>query len=103
LRKIIIPTSVRGTLMQSASVAILLTSEFLCLPTAFQTQPDSCNRAMATAVLVTVLTMVVYNILAVVVLQGSNHSTKGSDRRQLARSTATNPTITSSQWLAATD
>ncbi len=26
------------------------------------------------------LTMLVYNILAVVVLQGSNHSTKGSDR-----------------------
>jgi len=46
---------------------------------------------MATAVLVTVLTMVVYNILAVVVLQGSNHSTKGSDSRQLARSIATNP------------
>lgn len=56
-----------------------------------ETQPDSCNRAMATAVLVTVLTMVVYNILAVVVLQGSNHSTKGSDWRQLARSIATNP------------
>jgi predicted permease len=46
---------------------------------------------MATAVLVTELTMVVYNILAVVVLQGSNHSTKGSDWRQLARSIATNP------------
>ena len=46
---------------------------------------------MATAVLVTMLTMLVYNILAVVVLQGSNHSTKGSDWRKLVRSIATNP------------
>ena len=35
--------------------------------------------------------MVVYNVLAVVVLQGSNHSTKGSDWRQPVRSIATNP------------
>ena len=59
---------------------------------------------MATAVLVTVLTMVVYNILAVVVLEGTNSfhpkvPTGGSWPARLPPI----PTITSSEWLAATD
>ena len=45
---------------------------------------------IASAVIVMILTMAVYNILAVVVLQAGSHSTKRADWKKLALSIATN-------------
>jgi hypothetical protein len=50
-----------------------------------ETQAGDGNRAMASAVIVIVLTMAAYNVFAVIVLQSSNPSVKGADWRQLMR------------------
>ena len=48
---------------------------------------------MGTAAIVMVLTMAFYNILAIVVLQVSNHSVTRRERRQLVRAIASNPLL----------
>ena len=88
------PGGVRGTLIQSAFRGNLAYIGIPVLAYSFsETQADGGNRAMATAVIVMVLTMAFYNILAVIVLQASNHSAKGADWRQMARAIATNPLL----------
>jgi malate permease and related proteins len=88
------PVGARGTLMQSAFRGNLAYIGIPVLAYSFsETQADGGSRAMATAVIVMVLTMAFYNILAVIVLQASNHSAKGSDWRQLTRAIATNPLL----------
>ncbi len=88
------PGVVRGTLMQSAFRGNLAYIGIPVLAYSFsETQADGGNRAMATAVIVMVLTMAFYNILAVIVLQASNHSAKSADWRQLTRAIATNPLL----------
>jgi len=88
------PAVVRGTLMQSAFRGNLAYIGIPVLAYSFsETQAASDNRALATAVMVMVLMMAFYNVLAVIVLQSSNHSTKGADWRRLARSIATNPLL----------
>ena len=93
------PGYVRGTLMQSAFRGNLAYIGIPVLAYSFsETQAGDGNRAMATAVIVIVLTMAAYNVLAVIVLQASNHSVKGADWRQLMRTIATNPLLLS--WAA---
>jgi predicted permease len=58
-----------------------------------EAQAGDGNRAMASAVIVIVLTMAAYNVLAVIVLQASHPSLKGADWRQLMRTIATNPLL----------
>ncbi|MGA7216329.1 MAG: AEC family transporter [Terrimicrobiaceae bacterium] len=88
------PGSIRGTLIQSAFRGNLAYIGIPVLAYSFsETESDGGNRAMATAVVVMVLTMAFYNVLAVIVLQASNHSAKGADWRQLARAIATNPLL----------
>jgi predicted permease len=88
------PVGARGTLMQSAFRGNLAYIGIPVLAYSFtETQADGGGRAMATAVVVMVLTMAFYNILAVIVLQASRHSATGADWRQLARAIATNPLL----------
>ena len=80
------PSTVRGTLMQSAFRGNLA---YIGIPVlAYILAGDS--RAMATAVIVMVLLMATYNILAVIVLQTGTHA-GGTDWRKVARSILTNP------------
>ena len=88
------PGYVRGTLMQSAFRGNLAYIGIPVLAYSFsETQAGDGNRAMATAVIVIVLTMAAYNVLAVIVLQASHPSVKGADWRQLMRTIATNPLL----------
>lgn len=82
------PAGGRGTIMQSAFRGNLA---YIGIPVlAYSLGGD--NRAMATAVIVMVLTMATYNVLAVIVLQSSHHhAIGGADWRRVARSIATNP------------
>jgi predicted permease len=90
------PENARGTLMQSAFRGNLTYIGIPVLAYSFaETQDIESERAMATAVIVMVLTMAFYNILAVVVLQASNPSSKGSPLRQVALAIATNPLLLS--------
>ena len=54
---------------------------------------ESSNRALATAVIVMVFTMALYNILAVIVLQSSMHSARGIDWRRTVLSILSNPLL----------
>ena len=89
-----LPDNARGTLTQSAfrgnlayiGLPVLINS-FNALPTA------DTQKSMTTAVMVVVLTMAFYNILAVIVLQLSQHSTGGIKWRVAARSIGTNPLL----------
>ncbi len=86
----------RGTLMQSAFRGNLAYIGIPVLAYSFsKTEADGGNSAMGTAAIVMVLTMAFYNILAVVVLQVSNHSVTRGERRQLARAIASNPLLLS--------
>ncbi|HEY5769077.1 MAG TPA: AEC family transporter [Terrimicrobium sp.] len=89
------PGGVRGTLMQSAFRGNLAYIGIPVLAYSFSETEADGERAMATAVIVMVLTMAFYNILAVIVLQASNHSAKRADWRQLTRAIATNPLLLS--------
>jgi predicted permease len=51
------------------------------------------EQALANAVIVMVFTMALYNILAVIVLQTSNHSAKGIDWQRSALSILSNPLL----------
>ena len=89
-----LPDNARGTLAQSAfrgnlayiGLPVLINS-FNSLPTA-----DS-QKTLTTAVMVVVLTMAFYNILAVIVLQLSQHSPGGVKWKLAARSIGTNPLL----------
>lgn len=81
------PVAVRGTLLQSAFRGNLA---YIGIPVlAYSLGGDP--RAMATAVVVMVLTMAFYNILAVIVLQQPGHHAGGTDLVRVMKSIATNP------------
>jgi len=82
-----IPSSGRGTLMQSAFRGNLA---YIGIPV-LSYSLDNDNRAMATAVIVMVLLMAFYNILAVIVLQQPDHHTGGPDFARVLKSIVTNP------------
>jgi predicted permease len=88
------PGSARGTLMQSAFRGNLAYIGIPVLAYGFSENPTAgSDRAMATAVIVMVLTMALYNILAVIVLQASTHASKGIDWRRSMLSIVTNPLL----------
>lgn len=77
------PDNARGTLMQSAFRGNLA---YIGIPVLAYTLGTD-RKAMASAVIVMVLSMAMYNILAVIVL----HHGTSADWRKVARSIATNP------------
>jgi hypothetical protein len=83
------PTTARGTLAQSAFRGNLAYIGVPVLANSYGTN----SPALAAGVVAMVLTMAVYNILAVVVLQASRPSVGGSERRRIVRSIATNPLL----------
>jgi predicted permease len=88
------PASARGTLMQSAFRGNLAYIGIPVLAYSFAENPSAgSDRALATAVIVMVLTMAMYNILAVIVLQSSTHSAQGIVWRRSLLSIATNPLL----------
>lgn len=88
------PGSARGTLMQSAFRGNLAYIGIPVLAYGFAENPTEGNdRALATAVIVMVLTMALYNILAVIVLQSSTHSSRGIDLRRATLSIVSNPLL----------
>ena len=88
------PGSARGTLMQSAFRGNLAYIGIPVLAYSFAESPTADSaKAMATAVIVMVLTMAMYNILAVVVLQSSTHSSRGIDWRRSVLSIVSNPLL----------
>ena len=83
-----------GTLMQSAFRGNLAYIGIPLLAYSFsESAPENGESPIASAVIVMILTMAVYNILAVVVLQAGSHSTKRADWKKLALSIATNPLL----------
>ena len=88
------PASTRGTLMQAAFRGNLAYIGIPVLAYSFSESPtESSNRALATAVIVMVFTMALYNILAVIVLQSSMHSARGIDWRRTVLSILSNPLL----------
>jgi malate permease and related proteins len=88
------PASTRGTLMQAAFRGNLAYIGIPVLAYSFAESPtESSQRAMATAVIVMVLTMALYNILAVIVLQSSVHAPGGIDWRRSAFAILSNPLL----------
>lgn len=87
-----LPATSRGTLVQSAFRGNLAYIGVPVLANSFNTLPGaSGNPAMTTAVIVMVMTMAFYNILAVIVLQASQHSVQKVKPLVMVRSIATNP------------
>lgn len=83
------PATGRGTLAQSAFRGNLAYIGVPVLANSYgANSPD-----LAAGVVAMVLTMAVYNILAVVVLQASRHSASKADGRRIVRSIATNPLL----------
>ena len=84
-----------GTLMQSAFRRNLAYIGIPLLAYSFsESAPENNGKSpIASAVIVMILTMAVYNILAVIVLQAGSHSTKRADWKKLALSIATNPLL----------
>jgi malate permease and related proteins len=88
------PASARGTLMQAAFRGNLAYIGIPVLAYSLSESPtESSDRALATAVIVMVLTMALYNILAVIVLQSSVHAPGGIDWRRSALSIFSNPLL----------
>ncbi len=88
------PAGTRGTLMQAAFRGNLAYIGIPILAHSFSENPiESNNRALATAVIVMVLTMALYNILAVIVMQSSMHSSGAVDWRRSALSILSNPLL----------
>jgi predicted permease len=88
------PASTRGTLMQAAFRGNLAYIGIPILAYSFsEGSAEGSNRAMATAVIVMVFTMALYNILAVIVLQSSMHSTRAIDWRRSLLSILSNPLL----------
>jgi predicted permease len=88
------PGTSRGTFVQSAFRGNLAYIGVPVLASCFAgtTVPDG-SAALTTAVVVMVLTMAFYNILAVIVLQASQHARQKTSWPQLTRSIATNPLL----------
>ena len=88
------PASARGTLMQAAFRGNLAYIGIPVLAYSFSESPtESSTRALATAVIVMVFTMALYNILAVIVLQSSIHAPGGIDWRRSALAILSNPLL----------
>jgi malate permease and related proteins len=88
------PASARGTLMQAAFRGNLAYIGIPLLAYSFSEGSTGDNsRALGTAVIVMVFTMALYNILAVIVLQSSMHSSSGIDWRRTLLSILTNPLL----------
>jgi malate permease and related proteins len=88
------PASTRGTLMQAAFRGNLAYIGIPVLAYSFSERPtESSTRALATAVIVMVFTMALYNILAVIVLQSSIHAPGGIDLRRSALAILSNPLL----------
>ena len=88
------PASTRGTLMQAAFRGNLAYIGIPVLAYSFSESPtESSTRALATAVIVMVFTMALYNILAVIVLQSSIHAPGGIDWRRSAFAILSNPLL----------
>jgi predicted permease len=83
------PATARGTLAQSAFRGNLAYIAVPVLANSF----GANSPALSAGVIAMVLTMAVYNILAVVVLQASQNSTRKGDMGRMARSIATNPLL----------
>ena len=84
----------RGTLMQAAFRGNLAYIGIPVLAYSFSESPtESSSRALATAVIVMVFTMALYNILAVIVLQSSIHAPGGIDWRRSALAILSNPLL----------
>jgi predicted permease len=83
------PSTARGTLAQSAFRGNLAYIGVPVLANSFGTN----SPALSAGVIAMVLTMAVYNILAVVVLQASRHSSSNTSGRGVVRSIATNPLL----------
>ena len=88
------PGTSRGTFVQSAFRGNLAYIGVPVLASCFAgTTVPNGSAALTTAVVVMVLTMAFYNILAVIVLQASQHARQKTSWPQLARSIATNPLL----------
>jgi predicted permease len=87
-----IPRAVDGTLMQSAFRGNLA---YIGIPVLAYSFGGKAPEAMATAVVVMVLTMAFYNILAVIVLQQPGHHAGKADGVRVLKSIATNPLMLS--------
>ncbi len=88
------PGSSRGTFVQSAFRGNLAYIGVPVLANSFAgLSAPSQSGVLGLAVVVMVLTMALYNILAVIVLQFSQHARQKSDWRQMTRSIATNPLL----------
>jgi predicted permease len=89
-----LPGSAHGTFVQSAFRGNLAYIGLPVLANSFNAMAaPSASKSMTTAVIVMVLTMAFYNILAVVVLQLSQHSFQQMKWRRMLRSLATNPLL----------
>jgi malate permease and related proteins len=83
------PAGTRGTLMQSAFRGNLA---YIGIPV-LSYSLGSDQRAMATAVVVMVLSMALYNVLAVIVLQQPGTSGRGADFLRALKNIGTNPLL----------
>jgi predicted permease len=91
-----LPGEARGTFVQSAFRGNLAYIAVPVLTTYFSgTNPPAGSGAVATAVVVMVLTMAFYNIWAVVVLQASQHGRQKTSWLRMIRTIATNPLLLS--------
>lgn len=89
-----LPGTAHGTFVQSAFRGNLAYIGVPVLANSFGAMPvPGLARPMTTAVIVMVLTMAFYNILAVVVLQVSQHAQQKVKWQQMARSIGTNPLL----------
>jgi predicted permease len=90
------PGHSRGTFVQSAFRGNLAYIGVPVLANCFTgTTVPNGSAALTTAVVVMVLTMAFYNILAVIVLQASQHARQKTSWQQMTRSIATNPLLIS--------
>jgi hypothetical protein len=89
-----LPGEARGTFVQSAFRGNLAYIGIPVLAGCFAgTTVPNGSAALTTAVVVMVLTMALYNILAVIVLQASQHARQKTSWPQMTRSIATNPLL----------
>lgn len=89
-----LPGKMHGTLVQSAFRGNLAYIGIPVLANSFSAMPiPGVGKPMTTAVIAMVLTMAFYNILAVIVLQASQHSLQQVKWKQMARSIGTNPLL----------
>jgi predicted permease len=88
-----LPAASRGTFVQAAFRGNLAYIALPVLASCFAGPARPGGGAMPTAVVVMVLTTALYNILAVIVLQVSQHARQKTGWRQMARLIATNPLL----------